>query len=430
MTNFREKAPQTKIISSFEVPEFHFSKDKNGFTYFHNYTENLGVVVMSLWFPTGRLAQKDAFIAQAAFDLILSGAKGKSEKEIMKYIDHLGGAITNDVNDWGSKITIRCSVEHSKNILEWVEDHILNAEYPEQEVLHYIPVKSAGIDRKKQTPNYWSHLLARQALYQNHFLGKSGDIEDVQALTRDNIFDFYQSEIKSSGPMLIVSGDCSDSLFSELLSIHKSFFSNPFPLSNPFVKMEKPTGSFSNGYIIKHALPNSSQVSMVLQSHIDKKEPKLNFQLSLLNIILGGYFGSRLMQELREKQGLTYGISSYFKQAFLGKTWTIAGEMNSENAEIALQKTIEIAEQLRVELIPIDELERAKRYYGGMFRQGFDGPFSAASKAQSIFLQDLKPDYYQSALKTIWETTSEDLLQIAQTHLNEEKFVKVLAGKV
>ncbi len=429
MKTFREQAPQTKSISSFDIPEFHFSKDHQGFPYFHDYTKNLGVVVLSLWFPTGKLAQKNTFVAQAAFDLILSGSKGKSEKEIMKHIDHLGGAITNDVNDWGSKITIRCSVEHSKNLLEWVEDHIINAEYPEQEVLNYIPVKSAGIDRRKQTPKYWSNLLAKQTLYKNHYLGKTGDVEDVKALTRDEIFAFYQSEIKNSGPMLIVSGDCSDFLFSELLSIHKSFFSKAFPLANPFIKLENPL-AFSNAGVIKHTLPNSSQVSMVLQCHLDKTEPTVNFQLSLLNMVLGGYFGSRLMQELREKQGLTYGISSFFKQAFLGKTWTIAGEMNSNNAEVALQKTLEIAEQLRAQPIPEDELERAKRYYGGMFRQGFDGPFSTASKTQSIFLQDLKPDYYQSALKVIWETTSEDLRELAQTHLNTNNFVKVLSGKV
>jgi len=430
MTNIREHAPHTKSISSFEVPRFEFSKSEDGFSYFHHNTENLGVLIMSLWFPTGRLSQNAPFIAQAAFDLILSGAKGKSEKEIMKHIDHLGGAVTNDVNDWGSKITIRTSVEQAKTLLEWVEDHIVNAEYPEQEINHYIPVKSAGIDRKKQTPAYWSQLLAKQTLYKDHFLGKSGDIEDVQNLNRDKIWDFYSSEINNSGPMLLVSGDCSEDLFSELFSIHKSFFPKPFPLSNPFISQASPNNYSSNDEIIKHSLPNTSQVSMVLQCNVDKTEARVNFQLSLLNMVLGGYFGSRLMQELREKQGLTYGISSYFRSAFLGKTWSISGEMNSENAEIALEKTIEIIEGLRNKIIPVEELDRAKRYYGGMFRQGFDGPFSAATKAQSIFLQDLKPDYYQSALTVIWETTPEDLLTLAQTHLNPINFVKVLAGKV
>ena len=430
MSDFRKHAPKTKSISSFDVPCFEFLKTEDECPYFYNFTEDLGVVVISLWFPTGRLAQKSPFVAQAAFDLILSGAKGRSEKEIMKYIDHLGGSVTNDVNDWGSKITIRSSVEQAKNILSWVEDHVVNAEYPEEEISHYIPVKSAGIDRKKQTPNYWSQLLAKQTLYNNHNLGKTGDIKDVQALNRGAIWDFYSSEIKTSGPLLFVSGDCSGSLFSELMSIHRSFFPKPFPLSNPFVDLEKPTQYFDNSGVIKHTLSSSNQVSMVLQCHVEQTEPKTNFQLILLNFVLGGYFGSRLMQELREKQGLTYGISSYFRPAYLGKTWVISGEMNSENAAIALEKTLDIIEDLRINLISVDELERAKRYYGGMFRQGFDGPFSAAVKAQSIFLQDLKPDYYQTALPEIWKTTPEDLLTLAQTHLNPQNFVKVLAGKV
>jgi predicted Zn-dependent peptidase len=164
--------------------------------------------------------------------------------------------------------------------------------------------------------------------------------------------------------------------------------------------------------------------------HISHLEESLTHQYSLLNMVLGGYFGSRLMQELREKQGLTYGISSYFKPLWKGRSWNISGEMNSENTEKALISMGNIIEELQQHPIPADELDRAKRYYAGMFRSGFDGPFAQATKALQTLVRSNSSDYYSQTLDYIWNVDSSMLLQLAQNELDTKTFVKVVAGEV
>jgi predicted Zn-dependent peptidase len=147
-------------------------------------------------------------------------------------------------------------------------------------------------------------------------------------------------------------------------------------------------------------------------------------------MVLGGYFGSRLMQEIREEKGLTYGIGSYFRPAMDGRSWIISGEMNSENADLALSCVVEIMEKLRSEIIDIEELERAKRYYSGQFRSGFDGPFSSAAKIQQRIMRNYSDTFYKDTLSAIWNTTPEEILEVAQNYLDPNTFIKVMSGKV
>jgi predicted Zn-dependent peptidase len=147
-------------------------------------------------------------------------------------------------------------------------------------------------------------------------------------------------------------------------------------------------------------------------------------------MVLGGYFGSRLMQEIREKQGLTYGISSYFSPLWKGRTWNISGEMNSDNTDKAINAMGGIIEELQSHHIPIEELERAKRYYAGMFRSGFDGPFAQATKALQMLVRNYSESYYADTLEHIWDIDSAALLKLAQNELNTNSFVRVVAGDV
>jgi predicted Zn-dependent peptidase len=152
--------------------------------------------------------------------------------------------------------------------------------------------------------------------------------------------------------------------------------------------------------------------------------------LTLLNFVLGGYFGSRLMQELREKQGLTYGIGSYFKPAFDDYTWIISGEMNSENMEKTLVAIDSILIDLKTNLIDLEELTKLKQYYSGVFRSGFDGPFALSGKVQSNIMKHQDAKYYATVLPEIWSINSEEILRCANKYLTDNSFVIALAGNI
>ncbi len=426
--NFRKEAPITRTIKSFDVPEIIESHLVEGQRHFISHTESLGVVKIMLWFPHGISEQKSSFIATAAYELLFSGGNGKTEKEIVGYLDHLGANVQFDCELYGATATIRCSKIRAVEVIKWVSENILLCEFPEKEFENYKLIKKASIERKMQTPQYWSAKIASENYYgAEHLLGKHGKIEDIENLKREDVVAFHMEHIHPGKSMLLVAGDCDEKLGTELLSIHNEYFKENFDFKIGEANL---TGIDKFTEIIKHSLPNSTQVSLQLLKHIGHLEESDLHKFTLLNMVLGGYFGSRLMQEIREEKGLTYGIGSYFRPAMDGRSWIISGEMNSENADLALSCVVEIMEKLRSEIIDIEELERAKRYYSGQFRSGFDGPFSSAAKIQQRIMRNYSDTFYKDTLSAIWNTTPEEILEVAQNYLDPNSFIKVMAGKV
>lgn len=426
--SFRKSAPETRVIKSFPVPQITESHFVEGQRHYISHTDSLGVVKIMLWFPHGISVQKSSFIATAAYELLLSGGQGKTEKEIIGYLDHLGANVQFDCELHGATATIRCSKERAIEVLKWVSNNILHCEYPEREFENYLLIKRASIERKMQTPQYWSGKIASENYYgKAHLLGKYGTLEDIDALKREDVMAFHMKHIHLGESMLLVAGDCDHLLSHELLTIHNEYFKEKFEFKVGEANVSD-NSSFNES--IKHSLPNSTQVSLQLLKHVGHLDESELHKFTLINMILGGYFGSRLMQEIREEKGLTYGIGSYFRPAMDGRSWIISGEMNSENADLALKCVIEILEKLRTEKVDDEELERAKRYYSGQFRSGFDGPFSSASKIQQKIMRNYSDSFYENTLEAIWNITPEEILSVAQNYLDPNSFIKVMSGKV
>lgn len=426
--DFRNIAPETRTIKSFPVPKIQESLVVEGQRHFISHTESLGVVKIMLWFPHGISEQPASFIGSAAYELLTSGGNGKTEKEIIGYLDHLGANAQFDCELYGATATIRCSKDCAAEVLSWVCQTIVACEFPEREFENYKLIKRASIERKMQTPQYWSGRLATEKYYgKEHLLGKHGTLESIDELSRDAVKAFHMKHIHPGKSMLLVAGDCDETLATDLLSIHNSYFQEKFELN-----IEEANIDSNRIYtdIIKHELPNSSQVSLQLIKHIGHLPEEELHTFTLLNMVLGGYFGSRLMQEIREEKGLTYGIGSYFRPAMDGRTWIVSGEMNSENAQLALDCVVEIMQQLRTHLIESEELEKAKRYYSGQFRSGFDGPFSAAAKVQQKVMRNYSDSFFDKTLEHIWNITPEQILAVAQNYLDPNTFIKAMAGKV
>ena len=424
---FRKNPPHTRTIKSFPVPEIQEQISEKQRLFVSN-TENLGVVKMMLWFPHGKSTQTSSFIADAAYSLILSGGNGKSEKEIIDYLDHLGASINIDCEIFGATATIRCAKECAVSVLEWIVNHMIQAEYPDREFENYKLIKKASVERKMQTPQYWSGRLASEKYYgATHLLGKHGHLEEIDSLKKSDILAYRDAFIHPGKSMLLVAGDCNTELHEALKSLHNSYFQSQFQIN---IDTEDIDSDRNYPEIIYHDLPNSSQVSLQLLKHIGSLPETELHTFTLLNMILGGYFGSRLMQEIREEKGLTYGIGSYFRPAMQGRTWIISGEMNSTNAQLALDCTLEIMEKLSTELVSDEELEKAKRYYSGQFRSGFDGPFSIAAKVQQKILRNYSNLFFADTLEHIWSITPEQIKTAAQNYLDPKSFIKVMAGKI
>ncbi|NJO69963.1 MAG: insulinase family protein [Bacteroidetes bacterium] len=159
----------------------------------------------------------------------------------------------------------------------------------------------------------------------------------------------------------------------------------------------------------------------------NKEDPEYT-GITILNVILGGYFGSRLMKNIREEKGYTYGINSllvsFIRSGYLAITTEVGANVTRE-AVAEIYKELNI---LRTQAVPSEELERVKNYMLGETVRMFDGPFAQADSFISILDYNLGYDYYYNFIDQINSVTSDDILQLAQKHLKEEDFYQVVVG--
>jgi predicted Zn-dependent peptidase len=150
--------------------------------------------------------------------------------------------------------------------------------------------------------------------------------------------------------------------------------------------------------------------------------------LSILITIFGGYFGSRLMTNIREEKGYTYGIGSFVLTLKQASYLVISTEVGNEYIEPTLAEIAVEMRRLQTELVSENELETVKSYLLGEFLRDFDGPFALAGSFKAINDFDLDYTFYDDALKVLRNITSAELLRLAQQYLNPEDFYTVVAG--
>ena len=150
--------------------------------------------------------------------------------------------------------------------------------------------------------------------------------------------------------------------------------------------------------------------------------------LFLLNTILGGYFGSRLMTTIREEKGYTYNIYSTLDPLKNDGYFYVGTEVDNEFVSPTLEAIKSEMNNLKSEIIPPQELSMVKNYLSGNFLSLLDGPFAIGSILRTLTSDDLDLNYFQSFYQKIQETTSDDLLDLANKYWDFNNFTTVIVG--
>jgi len=161
---------------------------------------------------------------------------------------------------------------------------------------------------------------------------------------------------------------------------------------------------------------------------INKNHPDYH-KLNVVNTILGGYFGSRLMKTIREERGYTYGIGSALVTLKNAGFLVILSEVNAEVSRNAITDILVEIKKLREEKVDLDELNLVKNYMLGDLLRSFDGPFEISSSFKNIIELNLENDFYQKSLQCLKSITPNDILLIANKYLQEDTFIRTIAGK-
>jgi zinc protease len=145
-----------------------------------------------------------------------------------------------------------------------------------------------------------------------------------------------------------------------------------------------------------------------------------------LNALFGGFFGSRLMSNIREDKGYTYGIHSYLLNHVHESGWMISTEAGKDVCEATIAEVYKEMKDLREELVDEEELLLVRNYMMGSLLGDLDGPFQIISRWKNIVLNNLTEQYFYDSIHTIKTISAEELQALAEKYLQPEDFYELV----
>ncbi len=422
MTTNRQLPPETIQINKLAFPAYTKLLSSTNIPVYLVHDDNCKVLKIEFVFDAGSRQQNTPFEAQATNALIAEGTSKLTAKEIAEKLDDYGSYLQNRFGADDSSVLLYCLPKHLERCLSIVYETFTDAIFPESELE---TLKRNSIQRLNINESKTSY-LARRAFYQTVFgtdncYGSFVNQEVIQNIPRETIGGFYAKHYKNGLKQVLVSGNINSETTNQLLSFCGNFKAASF--GNHAVKIEG-----SNKTLVTVNKANSVQSAIRIgRSFISRSHPDYR-RMQFVNLILGGYFGSRLMTNIREEKGLTYGIYSAVESYQDTGAFYVETEINNELRDLGIEEIGKEIEKMMLLPVPSDELETAKNYMLGSFVRSFDGPFSIAERVKILIDFNLTAEYYQEFIEIINAITPLEIQDLSAKYLQKKDLTTIIAG--
>ncbi len=377
-------------------------------------------------FRAGIRHQEHALVSSGVNDMLDEGTHTRNAEVIAEELDFYGAFIETETQHDVASFTLFSLNKHLRSTLPVVQDIIRNASFPEHEFKIYLTNKRQRflVDNDKVS------VLARRKFNELlfgtvHPYGAASKLPDFDLLTRDALVDFHKKTHTSDRCTIVVSGKLPENI-KEVL---EAFFGDANwkgTTANADDKLPNAVTDSQRIHTIEKegAVQSAIRIGRVL---FNKTHPDY-LGMQVLNTVLGGYFGSRLMANIREDKGYTYGIGSGLVSMFDGGYFVISTEVGVDVTNAALKEVYYEIEKLQTELVEEDELELVRNYLIGVFLRSTDGPFAIGDRLKGILGYGLGYEYYERYVQTIRTITPEQLRDLANKYLKKEDLIELVAG--
>ena len=416
----RKSAPEFAEIKNFILPTPEIIKLTNGVPLIHFDNVRQEVVKVELIFKAGKWFEPKSGVSQFTAQMLEKGTSKRNSFQIAEVFDQLGSSVEISPGFDFTSLSLYTLSKNLEKVLPILYEVATSPSFPPTEfgLMKDIIKQNLKINNKKN-----SHVAGKK-IRQNifgaqHPYGNSLEESDIDNLTREDLISFFKERFALHE--IYVTGKIDIETKNRLLENFSKFH---IPRAD---KQQNIVDNKLNKFSEYIEMPDSVQSSLRLGKRIINRRNPDYARLVLINHILGGYFGSRLMKNIREAKGLTYGIHSSISTLKNDAFFVIGTDVNKENRELAIAEIKMEIKKLQQDLIEYEELEIAKNHLLGSLQLETANPFSVVEKTKVIRLNQLHSDFYNSLFSDIQTSTSEALIQVAD-YLNEENLFEVSVG--
>lgn len=379
------------------------------------------VISLEWVFYAGNWQEDQNLVAATANFLLRNGTSTKTAFQINEHFEYYGSYLNRACYNETATITLHSLTRHIPELLPVVKELIIDSTMPEEELAIYKQNMKQRLKVNLKKSDFVAGRLIDVSLFgEQHPYGKYSKAEDFDAIKREQLLPFYDQYYRQGKLIIFAAGKLPANL-EELLN---TYFGD-LPNNETSLKKITPTSvAEKKSHIIND--PNGVQGSIRIARPFPNRHHPDFLKVQVLNALFGGFFGSRLMSNIREDKGYTYGIHSYLQNHIHDSAWMVSTEAGKEVCEATIAEVYKEMKDLREELVDDEELLLVRNYLIGGILGELDGPFQIISRWKNIVLNNLTEEYFYNSINTIKTIPAEEIRELARKYLNPEDFYELV----
>jgi predicted Zn-dependent peptidase len=359
-------------------------------------------------------------ISSLVAGLLFSGTDKKTSTDIHNELDDLGAFFDVGLGHESVLVSFYALKKNILAVFKIFEDALEHVNFPQNEIDELITDRKQKLKINCEKVGFLSQRSFQKNLFHGTNYARQTELEDYDTVRREEIIEYFSKNYKKGLRKVVLVGALEEVQVTEIAEkskkwclTEKPLFENNFNNNKGVFQLEK-----------KDAVQSAVRIGKTLfnKNHSDF----LGF--SILNTILGDYFGSRLMKNIREDKGYTYGISSTEAELAKSGYFMIGTEVGSAQKDLAIQEIKNEIERLQKDLVPDEELELVRNYLLGQLLKSADGPYAMTDLFLSVDAYDLDFSFYESYIQKVKNIDSEELRGLAVKYLAWDSMTIVIAG--
>jgi zinc protease len=420
----RTISPDFQTITSINIPPVQVITLSNGIPL---YVVNVGeqpVIKIEFSFEAGNWQEPQNGVSIFTSKMISEGTSKRSSAEISEYFDKFGSFTESGQGLDRANFVVYGLKKHLPSLLPMVQELLNEATFPENELETFKNIQVQTLQVNSEKTAFIANKTFRKKVFGDiHPYGNSMTEQAIESINRDILIDFYKNYWQGKPYKIYLSGNVGE----DEIKLMEQYFGS-----------QKISQSIDNQIFANTVLPKGENILIekegAMQSSIrmgkqlmTRKHPDF-FTMMLLNEVFGGYFGSRLMKNIREEKGLTYGISSNIALFAQAGYFVIGTDVKREFTQQTIDEIHKEIKILQTELVTENELETVKNYMVGSFAGSLNTPFDITDRYKVIFSENLSLDFYQNYIPNIQKVSDIQLLEAANKYLQLDSLFEIVVG--
>lgn len=418
----RSKAPEYKIPEHISFPTPIKRTLSNGVPLYFIPTPEIDAIRIELNSDTSSdRSNLKPLVSYFTLHSLMSGTKEKTAAQLDDFFDLYASEVEVIAAFEYNGISLLTTAKHFKTVMPVFREVLTEAIFPEKELEKKKTQKALSITIQREQNGAQASQLFRQQLFgEDHPYGHISREDDVANISREDLIAYHSTSLWNNTEVFVSGNLKEDDL--ELIVRYLETLPVQTTLLKPAIFQNKIRQR------VYEERPKSLQSSIRLGCHLIPKSHPDYHGLFIFNTILGGYFGSRLIKNIREEKGLTYGIHSSIGSMKSADYLVIMADVIKANVDEVITEVYKEILKLQVSSTDPEEIETVRNYMIGNLLSHFSSPFELIGKFKSIHHAGLDFGFYERQLAYIREFEMAKVMEIGSRYYNPENMIEIIVG--